>query len=91
MRFIRDIFADARQARRPVISFEFFRPRRPKAKRTLLEKTIPALGAAEAGFLLGHLRRRRQHAREDADDRRSHSARAGPHRHGAPDVRQRDA
>ena len=66
MRFIRDIFADARQARRPVISFEFFPTKTPEGERTLLEKTIPALGAAEAGLLLGHLRRRRQHAREDA-------------------------
>jgi methylenetetrahydrofolate reductase (NADPH) len=50
MRFIRDIFADARQARRPVISFEFFPTKTPEGERTLLEKTIPALGALKPDF-----------------------------------------
>jgi methylenetetrahydrofolate reductase (NADPH) len=50
MRFIRDIFAGARQARRPVISFEFFPTRTPEGERTLLEKTIPALGALNPDF-----------------------------------------
>ena len=50
MRFIRDIFADARQARRPAISFEFFPTRTPEGERTLLEKTIPALGQLNPDF-----------------------------------------
>ena len=50
MRFIRDIFADARQARRPVISFEFFPTKTPEGERTLLEKTIPALGELKPDF-----------------------------------------
>ena len=50
MRFIRDIFADARQARRPVISFEFFPTKTPDGERTLLEKTIPALGQLNPDF-----------------------------------------
>ena len=50
MRFIRDIFADARRARRPVISFEFFPTKTPEGERTLLEKTIPALGALKPDF-----------------------------------------
>ena len=50
MRFIRDIFAGAREARRPVISFEFFPTRTPEGERTLLEKTIPALGALNPDF-----------------------------------------
>ena len=76
MQLIRDIFAQARGTR-PVISFEFFPTKTPQGERTLLEKTIPALEPAEARFLFGHLRRRRQHAREDAHDRRSHSAEQG--------------
>ena len=50
MRFIRDIFAGARQARRPVISFEFFPTKTPEGERTLLEKTIPALGELKPDF-----------------------------------------
>jgi methylenetetrahydrofolate reductase (NADH) len=50
MRFIRDIFADARVARRPVISFEFFPTKTPEGERTLLEKTIPALGQLKPDF-----------------------------------------
>jgi methylenetetrahydrofolate reductase (NADPH) len=50
MRFIRDIFADARQAQRPVISFEFFPTKTPEGERTLLEKTIPALGQLNPDF-----------------------------------------
>jgi methylenetetrahydrofolate reductase (NADPH) len=50
MRFIRDIFADARQARRPVISFEFFPTKTPEGERTLLEKTIPVLGQLNPDF-----------------------------------------
>src|SRR2546422_2889285 len=43
MQFIRDIHAAARDARRPVISFEFFPPKTDEGDRNLLEKTIPAL------------------------------------------------
>src|SRR5688500_9608768 len=50
MRFIRDIFAGAREARRPVISFEFFPTKTPEGERTLLEKTIPALGELNPDF-----------------------------------------
>jgi methylenetetrahydrofolate reductase (NADPH) len=50
MRFIRDIFADAREARRPVISFEFFPTKTPEGERTLLDRTIPALGALKPDF-----------------------------------------
>ena len=50
MRFIRDIFADARRAHRPVFSFEFFPTKTPEGERTLLEKTIPALGALKPDF-----------------------------------------
>jgi methylenetetrahydrofolate reductase (NADPH) len=50
MRFIRDIFADARAAKRPVVSFEFFPTKSPEGERTLLEKTIPALGALQPDF-----------------------------------------
>ena len=41
---------DARQARRPVISFEFFPTKTPEGERTLLEKTIPALGQLQPDF-----------------------------------------
>jgi methylenetetrahydrofolate reductase (NADPH) len=50
MRFIRDIFAGARQAKRPVISFEFFPTKTPEGERTLVEKTIPALGELQPDF-----------------------------------------
>jgi len=50
MRLIRDIFAGAREAKRPVISFEFFPTKTPEGERTLLEKTIPALGELQPDF-----------------------------------------
>ncbi|MSO29942.1 MAG: methylenetetrahydrofolate reductase [NAD(P)H] [Acidobacteria bacterium] len=50
MRFIRDIFANARGAMRPVISFEFFPTKTPEGERTLLEKTIPALAELKPDF-----------------------------------------
>ena len=50
MRFIRDIFAGALKARRPVVSFEFFPTKTPEGERTLLEKTIPALGQLKPDF-----------------------------------------
>jgi methylenetetrahydrofolate reductase (NADPH) len=50
MRWIRDIFAGAHAARRPVVSFEFFPTRTPEGERTLLDKTIPALGRLKPDF-----------------------------------------
>ena len=50
MPFIRDIFADAHRTRRPVVSFEFFPTKTPEGERTLLEKTIPALGQLKPDF-----------------------------------------
>jgi methylenetetrahydrofolate reductase (NADPH) len=50
MRLIRDIYAEARVAQRPVISVEFFPTRTPEGERTLLEKTIPALGLLKPDF-----------------------------------------
>jgi methylenetetrahydrofolate reductase (NADPH) len=49
-RFIRDTFAMARSARRPVLSFEFFPTKTEDGERTLLEKTIPALGQLNPDF-----------------------------------------
>src|SRR2546422_8248608 len=43
MQFIRDIHAAKRDAKRPVISFEFFPPKTEEGDRNLLQKTIPAL------------------------------------------------
>ncbi len=43
MRFIRDIYAEARAAKRPVISLEFFPTKTEEGERNLFEKTIPAL------------------------------------------------
>jgi methylenetetrahydrofolate reductase (NADPH) len=50
MSFIRDIFAAKRVARLPVISFEFFPTKTPEGERTLLDKTVPALGALKPDF-----------------------------------------
>src|SRR6266404_1061640 len=43
IQLIRDIHAAAQDAKRPVISFEFFPPKTEEGDRNLLEKTIPAL------------------------------------------------
>ena len=43
MRFIRDIYAEAQAAKRPVISLEFFPTKTEEGERNLFEKTIPAL------------------------------------------------
>ncbi len=43
MRFIRDIYAEALAAKRPVISLEFFPTKTEEGERNLFEKTIPAL------------------------------------------------
>ncbi len=49
-RSIRDIFASARAAKRPVVSLEFFPPKDENGERTLLEKTIPALRHLQPDF-----------------------------------------
>jgi methylenetetrahydrofolate reductase (NADPH) len=49
MQFIRDIYAGA-SGERPVISFEFFPTKTPEGERTLLEKTIPALGELKPDY-----------------------------------------
>jgi methylenetetrahydrofolate reductase (NADPH) len=50
MQFIRDIFAAARTARRPVLSFEFFPTKTAEGERALLETTIPALRRLQPDF-----------------------------------------
>jgi methylenetetrahydrofolate reductase (NADPH) len=50
MPFIRDIFAARKAAGRPAISFEFFPTKTPEGERTLVDKTIPALGALHPDF-----------------------------------------
>jgi methylenetetrahydrofolate reductase (NADPH) len=50
MRFIRDIYAEKKTARRPVISFEFFPPKTEEGDRNLFDKTIPALALAKPDF-----------------------------------------
>jgi methylenetetrahydrofolate reductase (NADPH) len=48
--FIRDIFAAARAAKRPVLSFEFFPTKTEEGERVLLEKTIPTLMKLKPDF-----------------------------------------
>lgn len=50
MQFIRDIYTEARQAGRPVLSLEFFPTKTEEGERTLLEKTLPALMAIQPAF-----------------------------------------
>lgn len=50
MSFIRDILAAKAAAKRPVVSFEFFPTKTPEGERTLLERTIPALGRLNPDF-----------------------------------------
>src|SRR4051812_34316315 len=50
MRFIRDIYAEAAAAKRPVISLEFFPTKTEEGERNLLEKTIPALRQLNPDF-----------------------------------------
>jgi methylenetetrahydrofolate reductase (NADPH) len=50
MPLIRDIFAARKAAGRPAVSFEFFPTKTPEGERTLLEKTIPALGTLQPDF-----------------------------------------
>lgn len=48
--YVRDIYAAARRARRPVVSFEFFPTKSEEAERTLLHTTIPTLAALNPDF-----------------------------------------
>jgi len=50
MRFIRDIFAEAREAGEVVVSCEFFPTKTPEGERSLLEKTIPRLKSVGPAF-----------------------------------------
>lgn len=50
MQLIRDIFASRRSTGRPVLSFEFFPTKTVEGERTLMEKTIPALGALKPDY-----------------------------------------
>lgn len=50
MQPLRDLYARARAAGRPVVSFEVFPPRTDEGERNLLEKTIPALLAARPDY-----------------------------------------
>ena len=50
IKYIRDIFETAREARRPVLSFEFFPTKTDEGERSLLEKTIPALRQLHPDF-----------------------------------------
>jgi methylenetetrahydrofolate reductase (NADPH) len=50
MRFIRDIYAGARAANRPVLSFELFTPKTDEGERRLFEKTLPTLARLQPGF-----------------------------------------
>ena len=48
--YIRDIFASARSAGRPALSFEFFPTKSEEGERALVHKTIPALGELRPDF-----------------------------------------
>ena len=50
MKFIRDIYAAKHATGQPVISLEFFPPKTDEGERTLFEKQIPALLAAEPDY-----------------------------------------
>ncbi|MGB8167018.1 MAG: methylenetetrahydrofolate reductase [NAD(P)H] [Chthoniobacteraceae bacterium] len=50
MQLIRDIYASARAAARPVLSVEFFPTKTEEGARTLFEKTIPELLTLKPGF-----------------------------------------
>jgi methylenetetrahydrofolate reductase (NADPH) len=50
MQFIRDIYAEARLAGRPVLSLEFFPTKTEEGERNLLEKTLPELMSIKPAF-----------------------------------------
>lgn len=50
MRFIRDVYQDARKAGRPLFSFEFFTPKTEEGDRKLFERTLPALCGLGPGY-----------------------------------------
>lgn len=47
---VRDIYADARRAGRPVVSIELFPPRTPEGQAALFERTVPAMQALRPHF-----------------------------------------
>lgn len=47
---VRDIYADARRADRPVVSIELFPPRTPEGQAALFERTLPAMQALRPHF-----------------------------------------
>ncbi len=50
MRYIRDIFIEAKAQKRPMVSFEFFTPKTVEGEITLDKKIIPALKTARPDF-----------------------------------------
>lgn len=50
MQFIRDIYAEARLAGRPVLSLEFFPTKTEEGERNLLEKTVPELMSIKPSY-----------------------------------------
>jgi|ERR1043165_4027009 methylenetetrahydrofolate reductase (NADPH) len=50
MRFIRDIHAERKKAKRPVISFEFSPPRTPEGEKTFFDKTLPELARLKPDY-----------------------------------------
>ena len=50
MRRIPDIYAAGREARRPVISVEFFPPKTPEGEARLFGRVLPALAAVRPDF-----------------------------------------
>jgi methylenetetrahydrofolate reductase (NADPH) len=50
MRFIRDIFAEKADQRRPVISLEFFPPKTDEGRQRLINETIPALSHVQPDY-----------------------------------------
>ena len=90
IQFIRDIF-ERRAGASPsggvvrVLSHQV----RRRGARPVGEDDSRAAGA-QSGFLLGDLRRRREHPREDAGDRRPDSTGTADHGDGASHVRERD-
>ncbi|MCB1127446.1 MAG: methylenetetrahydrofolate reductase [NAD(P)H] [Verrucomicrobiae bacterium] len=50
MRFIRDIYSEARAAGRPAISFEFFTPKTDEGEQRFFEQVMPALAALRPDY-----------------------------------------
>ena len=50
MKYIRDLYAAAGLAQKPIISFEFSTARSPEADKTLFEKTLPAIAKLQPDY-----------------------------------------